>query len=255
MADFEPLADALREAVVSFYDERGLSLEGAAGHNTLETNSGFVERRGRPLLQMLDMDPAGIRVVDVGCGFGALSVFLAFHGAHVTGLDPNAERFAVGRAVGERFGLAVEFVKARMQRMPLESRTYDLAVLNNSLCYVVEPEARTHSLAEVLRVLRPGGRMIVRNPNRWSMKDQFTGLPVVHMLPARTASRVAERLGRRRSTVRLHSPSAAVDELRAAGFADVRHHGFPGSRRPDVLKYVARYQHLTARRPMTHGEP
>ena len=135
-----------------------------------------------------------------------------------------------------------------MERMPFETGAYDLAVLNNSLCYVVEPESRARSLGEVRRVLRPGGRMIVRNPNRWSMRDQFTGLPVVHMLPARFASRIAAALGTPRSTVRLVSPLEAVEELRAAGFVDISHHGFPGSRRPEGLKFVARYQHLTARR-------
>ena len=45
--DFAPIADSLRRAVISFYQEPG-ALDGPAGINTLETNSGYVERRGAP---------------------------------------------------------------------------------------------------------------------------------------------------------------------------------------------------------------
>ena len=187
-------------------------------------------------------------MLDVGCGFGALSVYLAFEGAQVTGLDPNADRFVVGRAVSERFDLPVHFVEGRMEAMPLAAGAYELAVVNNSLCYVTSPPARSVALTEILRVLQPGGRVVIRNPNRWSLTDQFTGLPIIQLLPGDLAGNVANRLGRPRSNVRLLSPGKALRELRTAGFADVHHEGFPGSRRPDVLKLVARYQHLTARR-------
>src|SRR5688572_30939382 len=87
--DFEPIADALRHEVTAFYRERGEPLSGLAGHNTLETNSGLVMRRGRPLVRFLVGDDrrgdalAGLDLVDVGCGFGALSVLCAAYGAQV----------------------------------------------------------------------------------------------------------------------------------------------------------------------------
>ena len=61
--------------MLSFYEERGESLDGAAGVNTLETNSGYVERRADPLLETLRRvtgrgSIAGLRLLDLGCGFG-----------------------------------------------------------------------------------------------------------------------------------------------------------------------------------------
>ena len=89
----------------------------------------------------------------------------------------------------------------------------------------------------------------MRNPNRWSPIDQFTNLPLLPLLPPAAANRLARAFRKERSRVRLVSALEAARELRRAGFTDVVHRGFVDSNRPDVLRFVARYQHVTARRP------
>src|SRR5215211_6335731 len=113
-ASFDPIVPSLREEVLGWYERHGKRLEGAAGHVTLETNSGYVERRGAPLLTMLaerrgDPSLEGVSLLDLGCGFGALSVFFAAHGAEVMGVDRKVVRFEVGTAVSRRHGLAIRF--------------------------------------------------------------------------------------------------------------------------------------------------
>ena len=252
--DFAPIADSLRRSVISYYAERGETLDDAAGVNTLETNSGYVERRAAPLLELLFQTSGsdsldGMQVVDLGCGFGALSLYFAARGGVVTGIDPIEERLGVGRDVAAEYGLPVGFEPGRMEGLELPDASFDVAVQNNSLCYIVSREDRARALNETFRVLRPGGYLIVRNPNRWHPLDQFTGLPLIQLLPAAEATRVAERLGKARSTVRLASPSAAVRELRRAGFTEVALVASPASRWPSFAKPFARYQHLLARRP------
>ena len=260
MTDFGPLADSLREAISEFYAERGEDLAAPGRAITLQTNSAYVERRAAPLLRMLARGAGvasleGLNVIDLGCGFGALSVYFAAHGATVTGVDPNGDRLEVGRRVAARHRLPVDLLSGRMEHLGLSDASFDVAVHNNSFCYLVQRDRRREALAETLRVLRPGGALIVRNPNRWNPLDQFTGLPLIQLLPPHAAARIAGAFRRRRSLCRLSSPPAARRELRRAGFVDIAQAGFdPASGKPDALKAFARYQHFTARAPATHAE-
>lgn len=252
--DFSPIADDLRDEILAWYHRRGERLEGPAGLNTLETNSGYVERRAAPLLAMLRRY-AGVdslhdlEVADLGCGFGAITLYLAAWGARVTGIDPNGSRFEVGQRVASRHGLQVRFQRTGMQAPDLPAARFHLAIQNNSLCYVVPRLERRLALHETLRLLRRGGWVLQRNPNRWHPVDQFTGLPLFHLLPPESAGRVSVTFGRDRSAVRLLSPLAARRELRRAGFVEVRVvSSTPGTVR-HLLRPAARYQHLLARRP------
>jgi SAM-dependent methyltransferase len=253
--NFAPIADSLRRSVLEFYAEHGESLDGAAGINTLETNSGFVERRAEPLVQIINESTGrasidGLRLLDLGCGFGALSVFFAAQGAIVTGVDPIESRLHVGASVAAAHGLAAEFRHGWMEDLDLDDETFDLAVQNNSFCYIVPRDKRRAALAETRRVLKPGGSLVIRNPNRWNPLDQFTGLPMIQLLPPGQTSRLAELLGRSRSEVRLASPLEATRELRQAGFLGVALVASPASRWPALMKPFARYQHLAGRRPI-----
>jgi SAM-dependent methyltransferase len=251
---FAAISATLRRDVARFYERRGEPLTGEAGTNTLDTNSTLVERRGRPLLAMLaerrgDASVSGLDIVDLGCGFGALGALFAFEGAAVTGVDPSGDRFEVGRGVADRFGLDMRFVEGRMERSALPDARFDVAIVNNSLCYVVRKDQRDRAFAEIHRLLKPGGWVVIRDPNRSTPFDPFTNLPFVAMLNPEHGERVARRLGRRRSIVRLTTSREAVRELQAAGLVDVVVSRALGSRYRQLLTPIMRYHHLTARRP------
>lgn len=254
---FDDVAATLREEVLAHCERHGIELEGRAGWNTLETNSGFVERRGAPLVAMATerlgtASLEGMRIADLGCGFGALSAYFAFQGAGVTGIDINRGRLEVGRRVAERHGLEVELAKGAMEAPRLAEESFDLVVMNNSLCYLAEPGLQLRALRAALRLVTPGGAIVIRNPNRLHPVDQFTEIPFLSLLPPADAVRVAARLGRRRSLCRLTSPRTARRELLEAGFSEVvQHRGANrGLLRPAPL---ARYSHFTALRPVAAG--
>jgi SAM-dependent methyltransferase len=111
--------------------------------------------------------PPGSRVLEVGCGPGYLSIRLALvHGLEVIGLDLDPgmiERAQTnaGRA-GESGQRAPAFVVGDAASLPFPERSFDLVVSTLSMHHWAEP---TRGLAEIGRVLRPGGRAIV-----WDMR-------------------------------------------------------------------------------------
>lgn len=253
--NFEPVATTLREEVLAHCERNAVELEGRAGWNTLETNSGFAERRAAPLVAMAveRLDAAslrGLRVADIGCGFGALSAYFAYCGASVTGIDVNAGRLDVGSRVAERHGLELELKPGSMLDPGLERDSFDVVVMNNSLCYLAEPAKQLRALVEARRLLVPGGVIALRNPNRLHPVDQFTGIPLLGLLPPARTVRLAARLGRRRSLCRLVSPRTARRELLEAGFGAVKLHPNGPARAMRPVAF-ARYSHLTALRPET----
>lgn len=244
------MARALRDEVIQHYELIGTRLDTPAGRRTLDTNSSLAADRARVLLRILaeaGCGPVtGHRVLDLGAGFGSLSVYFAHLGAEVVAVEPNEARLQLGVSVARRYGLAMSAVCAHADALPLPDAAFHIAVVNNALCYLVDRGARRAALAELLRVLLPGGWIVMRNPNRITPLDPFTRLPVVALLPPALSRRVARWLGHDRSDVRLTSPFGAVLELHRAGFAGARWRRAPGRRAGSMF---ARYHHVVARRP------
>ncbi|MGW7452438.1 class I SAM-dependent methyltransferase [Streptomyces sp. NPDC054787] len=109
----------------------------------------------RPAMIALAGDVAGRRVLDAGCGSGPLSAALRDRGADVTGIDASAGMLALAR---RRLGAdaALHVVDLR-DRLPFEDGAFDDVVASLVLHYL---EDWGPTLAEMRRVLRPGGRLI-----------------------------------------------------------------------------------------------
>ncbi len=103
---------------------------------------------------------SGLRVVEVGCGSGSLLRTLLGHGAdaeRLTGIDIDAAW--VGGAGQSAAGVAVAVADAAA--LPYRNETFDLAFAFTSLSSMLDAEVRRAAAAEVLRVLRPGGLLVV----------------------------------------------------------------------------------------------
>lgn len=101
----------------------------------------------------------GKRLLDIGCGAGALARSLADLGAHVSGVDPNAEALALAREVVP----AGTFHVAGAETLPFEDDSFDGAVFLNSFHHV--PKADMHrALGEAARLVGPAGPIVVVEP-------------------------------------------------------------------------------------------
>jgi 2-polyprenyl-3-methyl-5-hydroxy-6-metoxy-1,4-benzoquinol methylase len=243
---------SLRREILRHYYDSGRSLTSEAGLRTLETNSGLAEVRASTLEQVLTCahlsSLRGRKLLDLGCGFGALALVFATRGAQVTALDPNSDRLEVGARVAAEHGLGIAWRVGEMGTTPLGREEFEVVIMNNSFCYVVELSARRAALQNVWRALAPGGVLVIRSPNRVRLQDQFTRLPLVGLLPPAGAATLSRALGRNRSHVRLLSNVAARRELRRAGFVAVE--SVEPTERGRLLAPFASYQHLIARRPI-----
>jgi SAM-dependent methyltransferase len=110
-------------------------------------------------------DLAGRRVLDAGCGDGALIYAAASRGAAATGVDPDSAMLAAARSrVGEATR-DVTFVGGRVEQLPFREASFDLVAAVTVLCFVPDVVSAVRELA---RVLRPGGRLVLGELGRWS---------------------------------------------------------------------------------------
>ncbi len=109
----------------------------------------------------------GRRVLDLGCGDGALASALAERGALVVGLDANrsALEVAAGRS-GPGLGRRPSFIEGRIEHLPLRDGAFDIVLAVTVLCLTT---ARRAAVGEAGRVLRPGGRLVIGELGRHSL--------------------------------------------------------------------------------------
>lgn len=112
-------------------------------------NARFVADFGLPVVELLDPQP-GERILDLGCGDGALTEKLASLGCQVVGVDSSPEQIAAAQARG----LDARVVDAH--HLPFEAE-FDAVFSNAALHWMRQPEA---VLAGVWRALEPGGRFV-----------------------------------------------------------------------------------------------
>jgi ubiquinone/menaquinone biosynthesis C-methylase UbiE len=100
----------------------------------------------------------GLRVLEIGCGTGNVTtrVKRAAPGADVVGIDPDP--LALARSQRKVQGLSgIRFERAYAQQLPFEDGEFDRA-LSSMMLHHLDEDVKAAALAEVYRVLRPGGQ-------------------------------------------------------------------------------------------------
>jgi SAM-dependent methyltransferase len=111
---------------------------------------------------------AGKRVLDVACGEGYGSAFLARSAAYVAGVDVSPEAIAHAERTYARPG-SLDFVQASCTRLPFPDLSFDVAVSFETLEHIEGQEA---FLDELARVLKPGGVLVLSCPNKLEYSDK-----------------------------------------------------------------------------------
>lgn len=127
--------------------------------------------------------PAGATVLDVGCGTGTLTLLakaaVGDHGS-VYGLDASTEMIAVARQKAVQHRQAVNFQTGVIEALPFSDGTFDV-VLSSLMVHHLPPDLKQRGLAEIYRVLRPGGHLMVVDIARpVTLAQRLTMMSVVH---------------------------------------------------------------------------
>ena len=154
---------------------------------------------------------AGQRVIDVACGTGVLTRAAAERvgpSGAVVGLDLNDDMLAVAR----RRAPKLEWRQGRAEALPFEPRSFDAVVSQFGLMFF---EDRAAALGEMLRVLRPNGRLAVAV---WGSLDRCPGYAgAVALLQSLFGRRAADAL---RAPFVLGDQAALLEPVGAAGIED-----------------------------------
>ncbi|WP_029090296.1 demethylmenaquinone methyltransferase [Brevibacterium album] len=118
-------------------------------------------RRWRKVITRAVAPQPGERILDLAAGTGTSSVPFAEAGARVVAGDISEGMLAVGRE--RQAGHDIEFVHADALDLPFEDGSFDAVAISFGFRNVAEPDA---ALGEMLRVLRPGGRLVIAEFSR-----------------------------------------------------------------------------------------
>jgi arsenite methyltransferase len=139
------------------------------------TSGLYSSRRGKFVVWSGLLDGLGLRgderILDIGCGRGAVMLLAAqrLTTGRAVGVDlwktadqsGNSSDAAQRNAVAEGVADRVEFHTADMTQLPFENNSFDFVFSNVAIHNVKGREARRKAITEALRVLRPGGRLLI----------------------------------------------------------------------------------------------
>lgn len=115
-----------------------------------------LDRRGVADLRRKALEGLRGRVIEMGCGNGLNFIHYPGGVTDVVAVEPDATLRAHAEQAALRAPVPISVVAGHADDLPVESESYDAAVVSLVLCSVPDPAT---ALAEIRRVLRPGGEM------------------------------------------------------------------------------------------------
>lgn len=147
------------------------------------------ERRLNMIRQWADLSG---RVLDNGCGLGTYLDTFSAHTTHRFGIEVEYDRAV------QALPTAAGIIQAVGERLPFASSSFDVVFSNEVIEHVTDDRLYA---AEMVRITRPGGRILLFCPNRWYPVEQhgiywrgqykFGNIPLVNYLPNPLRNRLA----------------------------------------------------------------
>jgi SAM-dependent methyltransferase len=163
----------------------------------------------------------GEHLLDLGCGTGNAALIAARAGAEVTGVDPAQRLVSVARERADAEELDARFVVGDAVALPFADDAFDVVVSVFAVIFAPDPP---RAFAELVRVLRPGGRAVI---SAWLPEGPISASVGISMraVAAATGRPLPERFGwhepeRIRELAARHGASASYEDAEISFTAD-----------------------------------
>jgi SAM-dependent methyltransferase len=108
-------------------------------------------------LHLLPDDLEGLDTIELGCGTGYVSAWLARRGARPVGIDNSEQQLATARRLQAEHGIEFPLLHGNAEAVPYPDASFDLAISEYGASIWADPY---RWIPEASRLLRPGGRLI-----------------------------------------------------------------------------------------------
>ena len=108
-------------------------------------------------LHMLPADMTGMDAIELGCGTGYVSSWMARRGARVVGIDNSEGQLTTARRLQKQHGLDFPLIHGNAETVPYPDASFDFAISEYGACLWADPQ---RWVPEAARLLRAGGRLV-----------------------------------------------------------------------------------------------
>lgn len=149
-------SDACTDIVREFYEQA--PFPGYRPRDSLQALRARAERS--EFARLLDAAiPADARILEIGCGTGQMSLFLASGSRQVVGADVTRASLKLGAAAARHFGVTgIQFVETDLHHPGLRLGAFDVVYTSGVLHHTRDPQA---AFEAILPLLRPGGMIVI----------------------------------------------------------------------------------------------
>jgi len=159
-------------------------------------------------------------LVDIGCGTAPLLLAAHARFRSLVGVDVSFRWLVIAKRRLADAGISIPLVAACGEALPFREGFADVATMDSYLEITKDPQGAAE---EAARVLRPGGRLLITTPNKFSLgPDPHIGLPGGGFLPAGLVNAIAKLRMARPPLRRLMTARSLRRLLRGVGLSEVR---------------------------------
>jgi ubiquinone/menaquinone biosynthesis C-methylase UbiE len=112
------------------------------------------------------------KILDVGCGGGLDTIFIAQCGFSAVGVDLSKKALEIAKAREGKVHVKIDWLLGSVFDLPIESQTIDF-VMDRGLFHLIEDAHRAQYSSEMFRVLRPKGSVLIRGASKDAGQERF----------------------------------------------------------------------------------